>query len=106
MLLFELLKKSKELNLPVDIQLELCDYLVLPILIYGCEIWGCENISLLDKLHLKYLKYILYVKQSTPSCMVLGETGRLPLSIVIKTRMIYFWCKLITSDVNRISTTL
>ena len=37
--------------------------------------------------------------------MVLGETGRFPLSIAIKTRMISFWCKLITSDVNRFSTT-
>ena len=38
--------------------------------------------------------------------MVLGETGRFPLSIAIKTRMISFWCKLITSEVNRFSTTL
>ena len=38
--------------------------------------------------------------------MVLGETGSFPLSIAIKTRMIFFWCKLITSDANRISTTL
>ena len=38
--------------------------------------------------------------------MVLGETGRFPLSIAIKTRMISFWCKLITSDVNRFSTIL
>ena len=103
---FALLKKSKELELPVDIQLELFDYLVLPILIYGCKIWGYENISILDKLHLKFLKYILCLKQSTPTCMVLGETGRVPLSIAIKTRMISFWCKLITSDVNRLSTTL
>ena len=88
--LFALLKKSKELELPVDIQLELFDYLVLPILTYGCEIWGYENISRLDKLHLQFPKYILCVKQSTPTCMVLGETGRFPLSIAIKTRMIYF----------------
>ena len=84
------LKKSKELELPVDIQLELFDYLVLPILIYGCEIWGYENIALLDKLHPKFLRYILCLKQSTPTCMVLGETGRFPLSIAIKTRMIIF----------------
>ena len=49
---------------------------------------------------------MLCLKQSTPTCMVLGETGRFPLSIAIKTRMIYFWCKLITSHVNRFSTTL
>ena len=53
-----------------------------------------------------FFKYILCVKQSTQTCIVLGETGRFPLSISIKTRMISFWCKLITSDVNRFSTTL
>ena len=90
----------------MDIQLELFDYLVLPFLIYGCEICGYENISILDKLHLKFLKDILCLQQSTPTCMVLGETDRFPLSIAIKTRMISFWCKLITSDVNRFSTTL
>ena len=99
-------KNQKNLNFQLDIQLELFVYLVLPILIYGFEIWGYENMSILDKLHLKFLKYILCLKQSTPTCMVLGETSRFPLSIAIKTRMISFWCKLITSDVNRFSTTL
>ena len=37
---------------------------------------------------------------------LLGETGRFPLFIAIKTRMISFWCKLITSDVNKFYTTL
>ena len=52
---FALLKKSKELELPVDILLDLFDYLVLPILTYGCVIWGYENICILDKLHLIFL---------------------------------------------------
>ena len=25
---------------------------IFPTLVYGCEIWGYENISILDKLHL------------------------------------------------------
>ena len=90
----------------MDIQLELFDYLVFPILVYGCEIWGYENITILDKLHLKFLKCILCIKQSTPICMVLGETGRSRLSIAIKTRMIYFWCKLMTNDAKRFSATV
>ena len=48
----------------------------------------------------------LCVKQLTLTYMVLGETGRFPSSIAIKTRMLYFWCKLITSEVNRFSPTL
>ena len=93
--MFALLKKSKELDLPIDLQLELFDSLILPILLYGCEVWGYENVLILDRLYLKYLNYVglLGLKQSTPSCMVYGETGRFPLSvgyIYNKTRMISF----------------
>ena len=79
--MFALFKKSKELDLPIDLQLELFDSLILAILLYGCEVWGYENVLILDRLHLKYLKYPLGLKQSTPSCMVYGETGRFPLSV-------------------------
>ena len=44
--MFSLLNKSNELGLPVDVQLELFDKTVLPVMLYGCEIWGYENIKL------------------------------------------------------------
>ena len=31
--------------LPLDLQLQLFDQLILPILLYGCEIWGFEKIT-------------------------------------------------------------
>ena len=88
--MFSLLRRSRQLDPPLDIQLELFDTLIMPILTYGCEVWGFENLKIIEKLHLKYLKYILGVKMSTPTCMVLGETGRFPVYITIKTRMISF----------------
>ena len=95
--MFALLKKLKELDLPIDLQLKLFDSSILSILLYGCEVWEYENVLILDSLYLKYLKYVLDLKQSTPSCMVYGETGHFPLSVYIKTRMISFWCKLVSS---------
>ena len=86
--MFALLRRNRKLNLPLDIQLELFDSLVLPILTYGCEVWGFENTNLIEKLHLKYLKYSLSLKLSTPTCMALGETGRFPVSIHINTRVV------------------
>ena len=35
--------------------------------------------------------------------MAYGETGRFPLSVYIKTRMISFWCKLVSDDENKLS---
>ena len=63
--MFALLNKSKELDLPIDLQLELFDSLILPILLYGCEVWGYENVLILDRLYLKYLKYVDPIRSQT-----------------------------------------
>ena len=100
---YSLLRRSRQLDLPLDIQLELFDTLIMPILTYGCEVGGFENLNIIEKLHLKYLKYILGVQMSTPTCMVLGETGRFPVNITNKTRVISFWSKLILCEKNKLS---
>ncbi|KAH3748452.1 hypothetical protein DPMN_182898 [Dreissena polymorpha] len=56
--------------------------MVVPILLYGSDIWGFYNIKDVDKLHVRFLKNILGVKQQTPNYAVLGEFGRFPLSIL------------------------
>lgn len=53
-----------------DIQLDLFDKVVLPVLLYSCKIWGYENIDVIERVHLRFLKHIL--KSSTPSFMVYG----------------------------------
>ena len=76
----------KVLNLPNNLQLDLFDKLVTPILLYGSEIWAYENNDIIEKLHLKYCKYILSVNKSTTSSMVHGELGRYPLNIEYTSR--------------------
>ena len=44
--MFSLITKSRCLQVPIDITLVLFDKLVLPILIYGCEVWGHSNLKL------------------------------------------------------------
>ena len=63
--LFALLKKSKALGLPFDIQIDLFDKTVKPILSYGAELWGCGNCDSLERVHLKFLKYLFNLKRST-----------------------------------------
>ena len=91
--MYALITKARKLNLPVDIQLHLFDTLVVPILLYGCEIWGHENYAILEKLHLKFCKYILHINKYTPNCMVYGELGRFPISVYINNRLIQFWSR-------------
>ena len=76
--------------------LELFDKSVVPILLYGCEVWGFENIDIIERIHLKFCKIILNVKKSTANYMVYGELGRYPLRVLIYSRLIKFWAKIIT----------
>ena len=73
--MFSLLKKCRKLNLPLDIQLELFDKCVQPVLLYGCEIWGCQSIDMLSKFQLRFIKLVLGVHKPTPLCMVLVFTS-------------------------------
>ena len=52
--MFSLLRKCRQLNFPLDIQLELFEKCVHPILLYGCEIWACEKMDVISKLELRF----------------------------------------------------
>ena len=101
--LFAVLQKGRKLNLPLDLQLKLFDEAIEPILLYGSEVWGYEDIKIIEAVHLKYCKYLLKLKKSTPSMMIYGETGRFPLSISLKCRIINFWARLIMAETTKIS---
>jgi hypothetical protein len=88
--LFAIYKKIRNDNIPIDLELKLFDSLVEPIILYGSEIWGFENIQIMDKIHLKFCKRILNVRLTTPSYMVYGALGRYPLEIRVKLRMVSF----------------
>ena len=51
-------------------KLLLFDKMIVPILLYGSEVWGIYGYKEIDKLHLKFCKRILSVKQQTSSCAV------------------------------------
>ncbi len=57
--MFMVLSKISKLCLPIDIALDLCDHMISPVLTYGCEIWGYEKCTMLERLHLKFCKYLL-----------------------------------------------
>ena len=84
--MFGLLSRSRTLNLPIDIQLQLFDVLFAPIVLYGSEIWSYENCELIEKLHLRYCKFLLKVNDKTYRNMVYGELGRTPLLLTMQLR--------------------
>jgi hypothetical protein len=91
------------LDLPIDLQLKLFDQTILPILTYNSEIWGVENIDIIERIHTDFLRKITKSKMSTPLYMLYAELGRFPIKIIIKSRMIKLWASLISSHETKLS---
>ena len=103
---FALMKKIRNMDLPLDIQIDLFNKTVKPILLYGCEIWGIGNIEILERIQLKFFKQVLSLKKSTPSNMIYGELRIMPLKIDIQTRIISFWSKLIENENEKLTSSV
>ena len=79
--------------------LDLFDKLISPILCYGSEIWGFSGAKDVEKVHLKFCKKLLAVKQCTQNDFIYGETGRTPLQTKRYMNIIKYWLK-VTSSPN------
>ena len=85
--MYSLLRKARNMHLPIDLQIELLNKLVKPVLLYGCEVWGFGNVEVIERVQLKFIKIILNLKRCTPNHIVYGEVGVYPLKIDIQTSM-------------------
>ena len=94
--MFALLTKAAKLHLSIDITCDLFDKLVLPILLYGCEVWGFENLNHVEIFYRNFLRRILKVNKMTVNCMLYGEVGKYKINSIIKSRMVNFWSRIVT----------
>ena len=96
--MFHVLQVSRTKSLNISVTLDMFEKMVLPVLLYGSEIWGYENVNILEKLQLQFLKYVFHLPRNTMTDMLYGETGFVPVSILIKSRLIRFWSGLVLSQ--------
>ena len=75
---------------------ELFDKLVAPVLSYASEVWGFIRAPAIERVHLKSMKKLLHIKQSTQNDFVYGELGRVPLSVKRQFRIVKYWLKGLT----------
>ena len=81
----------------VDVAFKIFASRIVPILLYGGEIWSFESRNQIEKIHLRFCEVVLGVGRSSNSAAVLGECGRLPLHIKYKKRFVKYWLKLLRS---------
>ena len=84
-----------------DVFFKIFDAQVGPVFLYSSELWGMKDCSLLESLHLQALKRFLHLPVQTPSIIAYGETGRYPIAITAKIRVIKYWLRILQMDSSR-----
>ena len=91
-----LYKRKNNLQIPIDLQIQLFNHTILPILLYGCEIWGFHNSNLIENVQNQFLR--THLRKSTTIYMIYAELGITLVEIHIKSRVIGFWISLLNSE--------
>ena len=106
-------KLSNVENIPIKTLLKLFSSVVIPVLLYGCEIWGVcllgrissyelfqkklfSIVNKLESLQLKFFKRILGVHSKSTNLAIYGELGRVPLIVQISTLATKYWLRIKT----------
>ena len=84
-------------SIQIDIpeKLKLFDSMISPILNYSSSVWGFHKAPDIERVHLKFLKQLLKVKQKTANAAIYGELGRVPMQVIRKTRILKFWFNIV-----------
>ena len=51
-----------------------------------------------DKFEIKFLKYLFKLPRSTMTAMLCVGTGLYPIYVLVQSRMIRFWCNIISNS--------
>lgn len=78
--------------------LDTFDKQIVPILLYGCEIWGLADITAVEGVASKFYKRLLLVLQNSSVDFVRGELGRRSLKLTIFRRILNYWFKLLCAN--------
>ena len=84
---------------PIPIALKLFDVMILPVLSYGCEVWGQAVNPELEAIGIHFLKYILNLLQSATNMSVRGELGQLPLHLLWREMILRYWNRLCSEEI-------
>ena len=103
---YSLITRIKQLNLTVEVSIELFERLIIPILLYGSEIWGYEDPKQVVIMLNKTMRRFLRLHKTTPMCMINGELGLKEISEYIDNRMANFWCNIATGEQSKMSSIL
>ena len=85
----------------INVFFKLFDAQIVPVLLYGSELWGCFDCPNVEKVRIYACKRIPGLSSQSPNPMVYGELGRHHLSVLASTRCVKYWLRLNKLTSNR-----
>ena len=99
---------SAQFYTPIDVQLHCFDTMVKPVLLYCSEVWGqdllhtvkdwkidiLDNNNEIEKMHIKFCKYLLHVHSKASNVAVRSELGRQTLNCSIIASILKYFVRL------------
>jgi len=84
----------------------LFETLVTPVILYGCEVWGCsisrESWRKIQQIQKNFITYNLKIKRNTPYPILLVETSLSPIESMAMTRYLMYKNKLNNMEDKRL----
>ena len=81
---------------------KILDTQIQPVMLYAAEVWGLDDTTTIETVHILALKKFLNVSVRTPNIMVYGDTGRFPVSVNATIRSVKYWLKILRMDELRL----
>ena len=105
--MFSLRSKLKRfVNINSVVYCDLFDKMVMPVLSYGCEIWGFYPAKAIEQVHKDFCKSILKVKRSTMNKIMYGTLGHILLIIKRYIRIVKYRLKILNIKQTRLTKVL
>ena len=82
-----------KIDLEINTKLHFFDLMIKPILPYGCEVWGFENIEQIEIFRRIIVRRVLRIRKRAPTTMVYGELRQQQVNFTVWQRMASFWKK-------------
>jgi hypothetical protein len=87
-------------NFNFDVFTHMYDTCILPVVLYGSEIWGYGKLKKCDETQNKAMRFFLGVHKFTPLHAMQGDMGWVDISTHRFTSMIRFWNRLVSQMDN------
>ena len=86
---------SKLQCIPVNSFMKIFDVKICPMLLYGSELWGMQNMHCIESIQTYACKRLLNVPLNASNDAILGDLGRYPLFVNSAKRCIKYWLRII-----------